>query len=418
MDIIKSWRKLNDRMKEQAPELIGPLMMIHLGAFDDLRNSGHMLGLDGKRISHIVPTLSAEQRLELAGKIGQSLITAEESLFEKAYVIENADGFPNCIFIALAAMLENTNAAYKDLPPGKKIKITCSYDTLQDQPGPLGRILPVLTQCFPWLDMTAVFNEARKPAAEKPQWISLSDSKSLFCADGLTKIDTMRTVFSGRVTRGTLRKNDILNVTDHLGKVLCNEGVLLSMFIGNKEVDTAAEGQRIDELCLSVDIPKGEYRAIFVAGNAPPSIQAIKSQKLNVSGMSSESVYIRCIRTISDCLRSLGFSIGSFGARYDAFDPHVGSMGTVDLKYGSWNELNSRAEKDADEKMDVDEVAILEHLCVEAERDGDMVEGIIDVGSWNNETTACLRGTDRTGRLENSWGAIVAAVQRAIDEAN
>ena len=88
-EIIKNWNLLNKRMNEEKPTPVPALMKIHIGAFDDVRKNSNKLRMNGKSISEIAPTLSAEQRLELAGEIGRAMkcLRAWVDLFYSAFCV-------------------------------------------------------------------------------------------------------------------------------------------------------------------------------------------------------------------------------------------------------------------------------------------------------------------------------------------
>lgn len=264
MDIIENWNLLNSRMSEENSELTTSLVMIHMGAFDDLRKSGHMLRVNDKKVSEWAATLEPRQRLDLAGDVGRSLIDAEGNLFSKNFSIRLADHFPNCIFIAMAAIIENLDGCLNVRFPDKKMAVCCKYETVTENADPLGKLLPLLEKCYPWIELTVEAQQTEPPASEPPRYIPKEKISLVFVAERLTKIDTMRTVFGGKMTTGTLQKGNVLNVVDSYGKVLCNEGMVLSIFADGKELDKVQQGQHVDELCLAVEIPSGEYPGIFL----------------------------------------------------------------------------------------------------------------------------------------------------------
>ena len=264
MDIIENWDLLNDRMKEQKPQLIQRLSEIHMGAFDDLRRSGHMIKVGDKTVSQLAPTIEPEERLELAGKIGRSLIHADGNMFDKTFTIKSADCFPNGIFIALSAILENLDGSFDVLFPGKKMSIHCDYSTASENKDPLGQLLPILQECYPWIDLSIRKHTEKPSPAKPPRVISKEDSQLLFTAENIVKIDTARMAFIGNVERGIIRKGDVLNAIDDSGKVLCPEGVVLLIVREGKIVEQAESGQHIDEMCLAMEIPSGDYRAILL----------------------------------------------------------------------------------------------------------------------------------------------------------
>jgi hypothetical protein len=171
MDIIENWNLLNERMKDKDPELIQSLFQIHMGAFDDLRKSGHLLNVNGKPVSALASTLQPQQRLELAGNIGQSLIhlQGEFDLFNRRFSVQLADCYPNCIFIALAAILENLDGALNVRFPDKKMTVVCAYDTTSGNHDPLGQALPLIEKCYPWVIVSTEVHTSA-PSAAAPEF--------------------------------------------------------------------------------------------------------------------------------------------------------------------------------------------------------------------------------------------------------
>lgn len=264
MDIIENWNLLNDRMNAENAEWRTELFQIHMGAFDDLRKNGHLLKINDKPISEYAPTISPQQRLELAGKVGRSLIDAQGDLFHKTFSIKLADAFPNCIFIAVAAIIENLEGGFNTVYPDQKLAVVCKYEIVVENGDPLGHNLSILEKCYPWVSLSVETNAVEPQDDDSPRYIPQTETKLVFKADNLSKIDTMRTAFSGVVQRGSIRKGDVLNVVEGTGRVLCNEGCVLSMFTGGQKIEMAAEGQRVDEICLAVEVPFGSYRGLFL----------------------------------------------------------------------------------------------------------------------------------------------------------
>lgn len=266
MDIIGNWELLIERQKTQRnPELVKSLMKIRMGAFDDLRRSGHLVKVGDKPLSELAPTIHPEQRLELAGNIGRQFIDVSGDLFETRFQIKHADHFPNCIFIAIAAILENQEGFVNEMAPDKKVAVICEYDTVAGGIDLLGKSLPMLEACYPWLHLSTKAHMTAPPAAALPRYVRPDKSSLLFVADKVAKVDVMRTAFSGVVRRGCIRKGDVLNVIDGSGRVLCNEGIVIVIFAGKpgETIEMVTEGQMVAaELLLAVEIPAGEYHNI------------------------------------------------------------------------------------------------------------------------------------------------------------
>ena len=48
MDVRENWNQLNQRIKEENETIIPSLFQIHMGAFEDLRKSGHLITANGQ----------------------------------------------------------------------------------------------------------------------------------------------------------------------------------------------------------------------------------------------------------------------------------------------------------------------------------------------------------------------------------
>ena len=189
-------------------------------------------------------------------------VQGKPELFHKCFTIKMADLVPNCIFIALAAMIENLEGAINRLYPDKKMEVVCEYETISGLDDPLGKLLPLIENCYPWVTLTtkAVVKE---PKPDVPRYIPNEKTSLAFFVDRIRKIDTMRTCFSGTIQRGTIREGDVLNVIDNFGKVLCPEWVVRGIYTKGMRLE-AALGMHIDELILTTEIPVGDYSSIFL----------------------------------------------------------------------------------------------------------------------------------------------------------
>ena len=264
MEIIENWNLLNKRINNENPKLTESLFPIHMGAFEDLRKSGHMLRLNGTPVSQLAPAISAKERLDLAGNIGRSLIQAEGDLHNKRFLIKHADYFPNCIFIALAAIFENMDGVFDVRFPGQKMNVVCEYHTVPGNSDPLGKLLPLVEKCYPWVALSPKVHQSEPPEAKAPRFIQMNQSSLIFAANRVAKIDTMRTAFTGTIQRGEIKKGDVLNVIDSSGKVLCHEGLVLAIYANSQEINKAEANQRVDEVGLAVELPAGDYTGILL----------------------------------------------------------------------------------------------------------------------------------------------------------
>ncbi len=262
-ELVENWNLLNSREKNNK-ELVQCLFQIHTGAFDDLRIGGNFLTAGDTKISEIAAIVDAQQRFQIAVALGRAMIEVQgkPELFHKCFTIKMADLVPNCIFIALAAMIENLEGAINRLYPDKKMEVVCEYETISGLDDPLGKLLPLIENCYPWVTLTtkAVVKE---PKPDVPRYIPNEKTSLAFFGDRIRKIDTMRTCFSGTIQRGTIREGDVLNVIDNFGKVLCPEGVVRGIYTKGMRLE-AALGMHIDELILTTEIPVGDYSSIFL----------------------------------------------------------------------------------------------------------------------------------------------------------
>lgn len=264
MNIIDNWNFLNKRMQEASSPLVPSLFEIHMGAFDDLRRSGDRLSINGQSVATLAASLEPFERLSLAGTIGQNLIEIDMSafgLYQKKYNLKQADYFPNCIFIAIAAMLENLDGAFTDV---KKVNVLCEYETIAENEDPIGKKLPILQECFPWIDLEIHTIDANPEPQPKPRYISRESTKAVFGVQELAKIDLQRTAFTGDVLKGRIKVGECVNVVDETGRVLCPEGPVLKMWTDGKSIEEANEKQHVDELLVAVEIPKGTYKGMFL----------------------------------------------------------------------------------------------------------------------------------------------------------
>lgn len=273
MNVVNNWNSLNSRMKEKDKKVIAGLFQIHMGAFDDLRKNGHRITADGQPASILAATLEPKDRFSLACQIGRSLIVGTTGSINNAFAeictIQHADLFPNCIAIALGAMLENIHPG----PPEGKMPVMFIYEKIKGNNDPLIEKLRALEPCFPWADFRMNVKEKERPIPAQAPVLPLDQMTALFKADDVFKIDLGRTGFSGNVIHGEIHKGDILTVTDASGKQICPPGIVMDLSIkdrveNNKVISEKAEivtdGQHLDCLLLAVEIPQGDYNGIML----------------------------------------------------------------------------------------------------------------------------------------------------------
>ncbi|MGI6635642.1 MAG: hypothetical protein ACOX7B_10775 [Christensenellales bacterium] len=265
MNTIENWKLLMQRMQAEKNPVIVRLSQIHMGAFDDLKKQGHLVKMNQQPISEQLIDMDADERLELAGSVGGLLTKSEQKgITEAVFNIQSADEFPHCIFIHIAAVIEHLDIIEGVLSPDVKMNVVCNYTTSAGKDNPLGLILPVLETCFPWIAVKDNAYLQAGPDPEKPKIIPLQASSVIFAAEKTNEVGTMRTVFTGMLYKGTIHVRDTLNVTDVHGNVLTREGQVLLIVVDGKPTQLANAGQRIDELCLALEIPRGKYEGILL----------------------------------------------------------------------------------------------------------------------------------------------------------
>ena len=274
MDVRENWNQLNQRMKEENETIIPSLFQIHMGAFDDLRKSGHLITANGQPVNILVHSIGPDERFSLACQIGRSLIDARSGTvnggFAEICSIQKANFFPNCIAIAMGAILENIHPGL----PGMKMTVLCNYDINKGDDDLLEKALSVLKPCFPWAVFQLKATRKEPPQPVKAPMIPLDQMNTLFQADGIARIDISRTSFSGRVIRGEIREGDVLNVTDGAGQQICPPGVVRAIFLKDRvengkvvgeQCPVLSKDQHADSLLVAVEIPKGSYRGIVLS---------------------------------------------------------------------------------------------------------------------------------------------------------
>ncbi len=106
MDIVGKWQLLMD--KTQKGYLKSELLRITEAAHDELNTCYNEIKIEGKSVSELAASADSDQRIRLIGEIGKSLITVDGSFNNPKFKIKLNDAMPNCIFIALAAIMENS----------------------------------------------------------------------------------------------------------------------------------------------------------------------------------------------------------------------------------------------------------------------------------------------------------------------
>lgn len=150
--VRENWENLNSRIKNENETTVSELFKIHMGAFDDLRMNGHRVNINDQPLSVLAAKYEPQKRFDLACQYGRSLIKASSGLLNRNLAImcsiDQADYFPNCIAIGLAAILQYLHPGF----PEKKMAVICSYETYNTNNDPLGEKFQVLEKCFQWVE--------------------------------------------------------------------------------------------------------------------------------------------------------------------------------------------------------------------------------------------------------------------------
>ena len=246
------WKNLSS----DDPRLAGVLMKIHMGAFDDLRRNGHRITVSGKPASEVTPGMSPEERLTLACGVGNGLIQRQQAPAARGvmglqFSISMADCFPHCIAIAFCAVMDQISPG----PLPIRFSVVCSYKTARGGGDPLGALLQEAAPLFPWAKVQIHPEEEAPPEPEKLPVIDLNRMNTLIMVKKAIRVDVARTAFIGRVFRGSLKKGDVLNVTDEQGQALCRPGPVMLIVSGGRPVEEVRGGAAIDEMLVAVDLP-------------------------------------------------------------------------------------------------------------------------------------------------------------------
>ena len=273
--VRKCWNDLNARMKDENDQTALGLFQIHMGAFDDLRTNGHRVTMYNEPLSIYAASLEPEKRFDLAAEFGRSLIKGSVGKlnYNPAIMcsVDQADYFPNCIAIGLAAILQYLHPGI----PGIKMGVVCFYDTFKGNDDPFGKLIRILEPCFPWVDFRTQATKKEKPAPVKAPVLPLKQMAILFKADNVHKIAPGRAGFSGTVIRGEIHKGDTLTVTDGKGQQIAAPGLVMDLSLKDRtengeivceKTDIAANGQHLDCLLVAVELPKGSYNGIMLCG--------------------------------------------------------------------------------------------------------------------------------------------------------
>ena len=280
MHVRENWNRLCAQMKDKNPEISQAIFRIHMSAFDDLRKNGHRITANGQPASIVAASLPPNERFTLVCDLGRQMITASTAVingrFGEKCVIRYADHFPHCIFIGLAAILGGIGSGM----PGQKLPVTCEYETEEGSGDPLGALLPTLQACFPWAEVRQCAHAVKARAQAPAPTLSPNGMEALFVVNGAQRVDVGRASFSGTVTRGCIRKSDVLHVADRSGRQIAPDGLVMAIYPKDRadggktraeEADSAQAGQHVDSLLLATEMPVGSFNGILLAKETAPS---------------------------------------------------------------------------------------------------------------------------------------------------
>lgn len=265
MDIIENWNLLNERTKEEHPELIEFLFKTHMGSFDELRANGNTISINGKPIAQITNGMSGNDKLEFIANICRQMVNAEGELFEKNFIIKYAEQFPNGIFIVIAAIIENLEGSFNVIYPDKKLNLSFAYETSEEGLGILGEKLEKLSTYYPWVQvkLNTHIRSIAKQSLEN-RYVDLQSYKTIFMCQDVNWIDNMRTDYIGNIEKGVINYNDQLLVVDGSGRIICDESTVLSIICKGTKYYNAKKDNNIYEIVLSNELPKGSYNGILL----------------------------------------------------------------------------------------------------------------------------------------------------------
>jgi len=274
MNVRESWNQLCEQMKDENPEASQALFKIHMGAFDDIRRNGHRITANGQSASIVAASLSPDERFTMICDLGRQMTEASSALingrFGERCVIRHADHFPHCIFIGLAAILHSIGSGLS----GQKLLVLCEYETEEESGDPLGALLPTLQSLFPWTEIKKCARTVKASAPAPAPQFPMDRMDALFEADGATRLDVGRVSFSGTVTRGSIRKGDVVHVVDRSGIKIAPDALVMYMIekeapingdMNTCQIESIVQGQHVVSIVLAVQMPSGPFNGIFLA---------------------------------------------------------------------------------------------------------------------------------------------------------
>ena len=144
----------------------------------------------------------------------------------------------------------------------------------------MGALLPTLQACFPWAEVRQCAHAVKARAQVPAPTLSPNGMEALFVVNGAQRVDVGRASFSGTVTRGCIRKGDVLHVTDRSGRQIAPDGLVMAIYPKDRadggktraeEADSAQAGQHVDSLLLATEMPVGSFNGILLVKETAPS---------------------------------------------------------------------------------------------------------------------------------------------------
>ena len=239
-------------------------------AFDELRINGHNIKMtyNGKSglISTYLPFLEAEEKRSLICMIGRSL-TEYVDLEKESTEVHYADKVPNCIMIAIIAMIFKQEYTHK--PPSANKNISHTFFVITDgddeRYNEFTELINKLPSIFNQIEVNFVCEKGNIPIgdlfqASKETQIDLKadNLEFLFSVKGIMVITTARIIFKGKILKGYVKAKDILTLTDNTGKVLVEGCPVLPLNEAeHREINNNDDGSV--GMVVGVHLAKGQY---------------------------------------------------------------------------------------------------------------------------------------------------------------
>ena len=245
---------------------------IRMKAFDELRTQGHNIRmiLNGKKglISSHLPLSDPAERVEAYCMIGR-LLTEDVDLTKESSRIYYSDRVPNCIMIALVAMLSDNEAA---LGAGRKAHtFRVITDGNDGRYGEFVELIDKLPIVFNQFEPKAVCEQGDIPIGtlfqdQKEKYIDLRNTENLeflFFVSEVFVITTGRIIFKSKNVFGNARAKDILTLTDSKGRVLAEGCPILPLSEAqHAEINDPENG--VAGIIVGVHLERGTYDGLVL----------------------------------------------------------------------------------------------------------------------------------------------------------